>query len=100
MPSEDAQRLFVDSVNACLREYGVELRECGSTGGYPLFNLVSTRAGANRPPKNLIFASAVKPDLRFSNAVDNDIEIVTNAEKVLVYDRPIGNSGMPESKLC
>lgn len=26
--------------------------------------------------------------------MDNDVEIVTNADKVLVYDRPIGNEGL------
>jgi very-short-patch-repair endonuclease len=50
-------------------------------------------------PKNLIFASAVKPDLRFRDAVNNDIEIVTNADKVLVYDRPIGAEGLRWSDL-
>ncbi len=45
-------------------------------------------------PKNLIFASSVKPDLRFRDAVNNDVEIVTNADKVLVYDRPIGAEGL------
>lgn len=99
LPDEGAQRRSVEVVNACLRPHGLELRECGCDGGYPLFGLVSTRAGANRPPKNLIFASAVKPDLRFTSAVDNDVEIVTNAHKVLVYDRPIGNTGLRWSDL-
>ena len=40
-------------------------------------------------PKNLIFASPGKPDLRFRDAVDNDIEIVTGRKEVLVYDEPI-----------
>ncbi len=44
--------------------------------------------------KNLIFASSDKPDLRFRDALDNDVEIVTNADKVLIYDRPIGNDGL------
>lgn len=37
----------------------------------------------------MIFASFVKPDLVFRDAIDNDIEIVTNADKVLVYERPL-----------
>ena len=55
-----------------------------------MFSVVSTQAARTRQPKNLIFASLAKPDIRFANAVDNDIEIVGNADKVLVYDRPIG----------
>lgn len=93
-PDEAAQRHFVDYVNEPLRSCGVELRETGSEGGYPNFSLASLQAATKGRPKNLIFASADKPDLRFRDALDNDVEIVTNADKVLVYDRPIGNDGL------
>jgi hypothetical protein len=53
------------------------------------FWAVSLARGVSGRPKNLIFASHIKPDLRFRDAVNNDIEIVTNAAKVLVYERPI-----------
>lgn len=91
---EASQRRFVGVVNDVLRQCGVELRETGIDGGYPVFSLVSLHAGTAGRPKNLIFASSVKPDLRFRDAVNNDIEIVTNADKVLVYDRPIGMDGL------
>ena len=91
---EAAQRHFVDCVNEPLRCCGVELRETGSEGGYPVFSLVSLHAVTRSRPKNLIFASPEKPDLRFRDALDNDVEIVTNADKVLVYDRPIGIDGL------
>jgi very-short-patch-repair endonuclease len=58
-----------------------------------VFAVVSTHAPLGRP-KNLIFASSIKPDLRFRDAVNNDIEIVTNADKLLVYDRAIGPDGL------
>lgn len=93
-PDEAAQRHLVACVNDPLRSCGVELRETGSEGGYPIFSLVSLHAAAKGRPKNLIFASPDKPDLRFRDALDNDVEIVTNADKVLVYDRPIGNDGL------
>jgi very-short-patch-repair endonuclease len=94
IPDEAAQRRVADVVNRHLRHAGAELRETGTDGGYPVFTVVSTRPGRTRQPKNLIFASAVKPDIRIVNAVDNDIEIVANADKVLVYDRPIGAGGL------
>lgn len=94
LPDEPAQRRFVETTNGILKGCGVELRESGTDGGYPVFSVVSLRAGGNRSPKNLIFASSVKPDIRFANAVDNDIEIVTHADKVLVYDRHIGPAGL------
>lgn len=93
-PDEAAQHHFVACVNEPLRSCGVELRETGAEGGYQVFSLVSLHAATKGRPKNLIFASSVKPDLRFRDALDNDIEIVTNADKVLVYDRAIGNDGL------
>jgi very-short-patch-repair endonuclease len=94
IPDEPAQRRIVDTVNPHLRTLGAELREIGVDGGYPVFGVISLRAARNRQPKNVIFASQVKPDIRFTNAIDNDIEIVENADKVLVYDRRIGSDGI------
>jgi hypothetical protein len=93
VPDVEAQRRFVAVVNPHLDRVGVELRETGDDGGYSTFRLVSTRSSLGRP-KNLIFASTKKPDIRFSDAIDNDIEIVGNADSVLVYDRPIGPDGL------
>lgn len=95
---ESAQRRFVDLVNCPLRASGVELRETDPAGGYPVFQVSSISHTKGRP-KNLIFASHVKPDIRFRDAVDNDIEIVTNADKVLVYDRTIPPEGLRWSDL-
>lgn len=93
-PKEASQREFVDLVNRALNGSGVEFRETDSRDGYPQFSLVSAHGAATGRPKNLIFASHVKPDLRFRDAIHNDVEIVTNADKVLIYDRPIGIEGL------
>ena len=89
----ETQRQFVAAINPYLDRVGAEVRETGDDGGYPVFSLVSTHSSRGRP-KNLIFASTKKPDIRFSDAIDNDIEIVGNADRVLVYDRPIGPDGL------
>lgn len=94
VPDEAVQRRIVDAVNPHLRAGGIELRETGSDGGYPAFSLVSTRPTSSRRPKNLIFASPTKPDIRLRDAVNNDIEIVDNPDSVLVYDREIGPDGI------
>lgn len=99
LPDEGAQRHFVACVNEPLRGCGVELQEIGTEGGYPVFSLVSLHSSNTKRPKNLIFASPHKPDLRFRDALNNDIEIVTNASEVLVYDRPISNEGLRWSDL-
>lgn len=92
-PDIEDQRRFVDCVNEPLRGCGVELRQTGLAGGYPSFSVVSLHNARGRP-KNLIFASEKKPDIRFRDAIDNDIEIASDADKVLVYDRPIGQEGL------
>jgi very-short-patch-repair endonuclease len=94
IPDEPAQQRIAASVNRHLLPAGAELRETGTDGGYPVFSLVSTRVARARTPKNLIFASPDKPDIRFTDAIDNDIEIVADADKVLVYDQPIAAGGL------
>ena len=93
-PDETSQRSFAEAVNSVLSPHSLELAETGNADGYPTYTLQATGTGAAGQPKNLIFASSVKPDLRFRDAVINDIEIVTNADKVLVYDRPIPDTGL------
>ena len=94
MPDLEAQRHYVELVNPPLANCGLEFRETGERDGYPVFTIVSAQAVSSSRPKNLIFASHIKPDLRFRDAVNNDIEIVTNVDKVLVYDRPITPDGI------
>ncbi len=98
-PDEAAQRHFVALVNEALVPCAVELRESGTDGGYPVFDLVSLHVVNRERPKNLIFASPHKPDLRFRDALNNDIEIVKDAHEFLVYDRQIGNAGLTWSDL-
>jgi hypothetical protein len=92
-PDEAEQRAFAERVNEVLRGIGVELREIDEDGGYPVFRVAATGAVPGRP-KNIIFASRVKPDLRFRDAVNNDIEIVTGGDEVLIFDRPIPADGL------
>lgn len=93
-PDEMKQRAFAEQMNLTLRKCGIELRETDSQDGYPVFRCVSLHSGRAGRAKNLIFACPQKPDLRFRDAVNNDIEIVTNSECYLVYDRPIGMEGL------
>jgi AbiJ N-terminal domain 3 len=98
-PDEVKQRRFVTLVNQFLRGCSVELRETGTSGGYPIFTIACLGTASAGRPKNLIFASSVKPDLRFRDAVNNDIEVVTNADRVLIYDHPIGIDGLRWAEL-
>lgn len=91
---EATQREIVASIDPHLRRIQLELREIGSDGGYPVFHLRRVGEAPARRPKNLIFASSKKPDLRLSDALDNDIEILDTEADVLVYDEPIGDRGI------
>ncbi|MCO1593815.1 hypothetical protein M8C17_01395 [Micromonospora sp. RHAY321] len=93
VPDEDAQRQLVDTINPRLAAIGLELRETGNTDRYPTFHLVATGSRTGRP-KQLIFASPKKPDLRLIDVIDSDVEVVDPTGEILVYDRPISPSGL------
>lgn len=59
-----------------------------------LLGLAGAR-GVRGEMKNLIFAAnGPKPEIILRDAVNNDLEIVENAEHCLVYDRPLAQAGL------
>ncbi|MGW7612185.1 AbiJ-related protein [Streptomyces sp. NPDC054766] len=94
LPDEQAQHRFVELANRHLQPVDAQLRLEGENDGYPLFQLVQVGRGTGRRPRNLIFATLGKPDIRFTSALDNDIEIAERADQVLIYDRPVGKNGL------
>lgn len=65
-----------------------------------LLNEYDRGGGVGSPAKNLIFAAnGPKPELVLRDAVNNDIEIVRNAEFCLVFDQPIPADGLTYSTL-
>jgi hypothetical protein len=56
--------------------------------------------GVAGTPKNLIFAATgPKPELVFTDAIDNNIAITKHAKHCLVYDRPIIGAGLTYADL-
>ena len=95
IPDEPAQRRFVGSVNPHLRAVGIELRDTDNRHGYPVFSIVPTQSARNRRVRTLVFAALEqKPDIRFRDLIDNEIEVLEHQGKVLVYDRQIGGDGL------
>jgi AbiJ-like protein len=91
----DEQVKLADALSSPLKRDGFVVQQVTSQSGYPIFGVVRTHPGVSGAMKNLIFASAgEKPELVFRDAVNNDVEIVRNADKVLIYDRPLPASGM------
>jgi len=93
-PDDQAQREFIAQVDQALAPCGVRFLTNPGADGYQAAKLVSTSGSALQSPKNLIFASTRKPDLRLGNALDNDVEVVTGADDVLIYDRAISPAGL------
>lgn len=57
---------------------------------HPVFSVQRLQGGVAGVAKNLIFAAVnTKPDLFFTDAINNDVAIV-NDSNALVYDRPNG----------
>lgn len=94
LPDEAAQLRVVEAANGVLAGAGARLEQAGEKDGYPCFQLVRTGPGGVRRPKTLIFATTEKPDIRFVSVLDNDIEVLQDTDKLLVYDRIVGRSGL------
>ncbi|MER7673155.1 hypothetical protein ABTY61_32500 [Kitasatospora sp. NPDC096128] len=94
VPDAAVQQRIVEAANPFLAQAGARLEQTGLQDGYPHFRLLRTGSAPGRSPKNLVFASSAKPDIRFLSAVDNDIEVLQGLDEVLYYDRPIGPEGL------
>jgi len=89
------QAELVASLNLVLRRDGYVLNRVAEESGYPIYQLHPLSRGPDGSPKNLIFASnGPKPEIGFSDAINNDIVILSNASSCLVYDRPIRRDGL------
>ena len=98
--SGDDQAGTVIALNKILARDGYELVQEGELSGHPIFGFRPVVRGVGGRPKNLIFASrGPKPEIGFADAINNDIVILSGEESCLIYDRPIGASGLLWSEL-
>lgn len=79
----------MEAINSYLTGDGFELRENGQIANRPKYTVFSLDHGVQGQLKNIIFASSQKPDITFSDALNNEIHIERNEDKCLVYDKPI-----------
>ncbi len=98
--TDSDQRAFVESLNAYLKHDGLALVACDQMSGYPVFRVSENTSGVQGAAKNLIFASTgPKPEIVFSDAINNDILLVKNDQYCLVYDLPLTKDGLLWSQL-
>jgi hypothetical protein len=89
------QAEWVERLNKVLVADDFELREVERLSGCPIFAVNQRRRRTHRHVKNLIFASnGPKPELGLSDAIHNDIVVLSNAEHSLFYDESVGDEGL------
>ena len=89
----------VEAINKYLTSDGLELKQTSTVANMPIYSVVPLNPGVNGQLKNIIFASKYKPEIVLSDALNNDVTIVNNADKCLVYDEPIGKHGITWKEL-
>lgn len=89
------QEQYANTINTHLRRDGLNLCPVDQISGYPVYKVLPLRDGVAGTAKNLIFAAdGPKPEIVIADAINNDIQIVKNAEYCLVYDSPIPATGL------
>ena len=97
----EEQLQLVETLNRHLRPDNYELQHVSNLSGRPVYKVRPARGGVGGSPKNIIFAAdGPKPELVFKDAINNDIEIVENAEFCLVYNWPLDEDGLSWRKLA
>jgi len=92
--NNDEQKEFVDTINKTIRIDNVQLLISEQISNRYAYK-VSLTNGVTGNIKNLIFAStSYKPEIIIKDALNNDLEIVTNKDSVLIYDELIPNDGL------
>jgi hypothetical protein len=82
-------------LNQTLVHDGCEIVQVDAISGAPVFAASRIGAGVPGAMKNLIFAAdRPKPEIVFSDAVNNDVQVVKNEQFCLVYDRPLAAHGL------
>jgi hypothetical protein len=90
----EQQEQIAKQINTALGRDGFQLCAVNSVSGYPVYGVVRTQLHVPGTMKNLIYASiGEKPELIFRDAINNDVEIVKNADKILIYDQQLPPSG-------
>ena len=88
-----------EAINKYLTSDGYELKQIDTIANMPIYGVVPLNPGVNGKLKNIIFASKYKPEIVLSDALNNNVTIVNNADQCLVYDEPIGGHGITWKEL-
>ncbi|MBR8360578.1 hypothetical protein KDW10_24960 [Burkholderia vietnamiensis] len=88
------QEQLVHALNKLLIADGFALSVIGEVSRHPEFGVRRVGSGVAGAPKNLIFAAVnCKPDLYFTDAINNDVAIANDSD-ALIYDRVLFDGGL------
>lgn len=88
----------VEAINRYLKDCGYELRNARKFGDrceYELINLT----GVKGKIQGIVFAAKHKPDILFTDFLNQDVEIPSNPDEYLYYDINIGSGGLKWKEL-
>lgn len=88
-----------DAINKYLVSDGYELIPSETIGDKVVYTVKKINPGVQGVIKNIIFASQYKPEIVLEDALNNDIKIISNRDKCLVYDKPVLRSGISWKEL-
>jgi AbiJ N-terminal domain 3 len=92
---QSEQQKYVDFLNKHLINDGYKIAASGHISGYPIYKVHKIQEGVKGTVKNLIFAAiGAKPRIVISDSLNNDIRIVKNEDKCLVYENSIPTTGL------
>lgn len=93
------QEKLVAALNETLAADGFALVLAGQMSRHPVYAVRRLQGGVAGAAKNIIFAAVnAKPDLVFTDAINNDVAIVNDSD-ALVYDRTIPETGLSWASL-
>ncbi|MBG9813634.1 hypothetical protein ABD68_19250 [Bacillus endophyticus] len=86
---------WVNLLNQYLKNDGYKLSQTKTVSGYLIYKVHRIKEGVNGAVKNLIFASiGSKPKIVMTDSLNNNIKIIENADKCLIYEEPIPHEGL------
>lgn len=89
------QNEYIEFLNHYLQNDGFIFSLTENLSGFPIYKINKKHNGVKGSVKNIIFAAiGAKPEIVFSDSINNDIKIVTNEENCLIFDRPLPNHGL------
>lgn len=95
----DLQEDCVSAINKYLETSGYRLEVEKMIADKKVYVPVALVAGVSGKVRNIIFAATQKPELVFSDALNNDIQIIRNEEYCIVYDKEIPKNGLTWKQL-